>query len=53
MSRPISFAMTWSIVMPLWTSSAIVRFGMTPLSQAATVVAWPSSGSQSSETIVT
>src|SRR4051812_26965490 len=39
--------------MPLWTSSAIVRFGIVPLSHAATVVAWPSRGSQSSETIVT
>ena len=49
---PICFAITWSIVMPLWTSSAIVRFGIVPLSHAATVVAWPSSGSHSSETIV-
>jgi hypothetical protein len=38
--------------MPLWTSSAIVRFGIVPLSHAATVVAWPSSGSHSSETTV-
>jgi hypothetical protein len=31
--------MTWSIVTPMWTFSAIVCFGIEPLSHAATVQA--------------
>ena len=51
-SWPILFATTWSMVMPDFTFSAIVLNGMTPLNHADTVVAWPSSGSQSSVTTV-
>jgi hypothetical protein len=44
--------MTWSIDWPARTSSAIVRFGMLPVSHAATVTACPSIGAQVSETMV-
>src|SRR5215831_9994027 len=37
------------MVVPALTFSAIVRKGTDPLSHAATVTAWPSRGSQSSE----
>jgi hypothetical protein len=47
-SWPILLATTWSIVMPDFTFSAIVRKGIVPLNHADTVVACPSSGSQSS-----
>src|SRR5215471_5319770 len=40
------------MVVPARTFSAIVLNGTEPLSHAATVTAWPSSGSQSSETSV-
>src|SRR5262249_58419817 len=52
-SWPILLAITWSMVVPALTFSAIVRNGTDPLNHAATVTAWPSRGSQSSEITVT